>query len=68
MTLDWYRARRAAISGDRVRSASTPYWDYCSCEGFSGDVDAEDACAPWDLGNKFVTYEDATRRAADCSE
>jgi hypothetical protein len=67
MTLDWYRARRAAISGDLTRPASTPYWDYCSCEGFSGDVEV-DACAPWGFGNKFVTYEDATRRAADCSE
>jgi|GEM_PF-4470539 hypothetical protein len=68
MTLDWYRARRVAIAADHPRPAAIPYWDYCSSEGFSGDVDVEDACAPWDFGNKFVTYQDAARRAAPCPE
>lgn len=68
MTLDWYRARRVAIAADHPRPAAIPYWDYCSSEGFSGDVDVEDACAPWDFGNKFVTYQDAGRRAAPCPE
>ncbi len=68
MTLDWYRARHAAIAADRPRPSATAYWDYCSSEGFSGDVDVEDACAPWDIGNKFVTYQDAVRRAPTCSE
>ena len=63
MTLDWYRARRVAIAADHPRPAAIPYWDYCSSEGFSGDVDVEDACASWDFGNKFVTYQNA---AAPC--
>jgi hypothetical protein len=68
MTLEWYRARRVAIAADNPRPVAIPYWDYCSAEGFSGDVDVEDACAPWDFGNKFVTYQDAARRAAPCPE
>jgi hypothetical protein len=47
MTLDWYRARHAAIARDAPRLPQCDFWSYVSEEGWSGSETVE-IPAPWE--------------------
>jgi hypothetical protein len=63
VTLDWYRARHAAIAKDEPKPERQNYWEFCTAEGYSGAEKVETP-APWEpkeivrvRGAQIETYE-----------